>query len=204
MCFYSKLTKKAVELENRFKATFEQGALFNPSQVIQGFSFPQTPVITNIHPHTIQLFNWGLIPTWAKDRSIQKSTLNARIETLTEKPAFRQSALKRCLVPADGFYEWQWLDPSGKHKQKYLLHKDGDNLFAFGGIYAEWTDPNTGEVLHTYSLVTTEALGIMETVHNSKHRMPVILTPGEEQDWLQGAPLSLFGKTAPDLIATAV
>lgn len=201
MCFYSKLSKKAIELENRFKATFEQGALFTPPGPINGFSFPQTPVITDNRPDLIRLYTWGLIPTWAKDRSIQKNTLNARIETLAEKPSFRQSVNKRCLVISDGFYEWQWQDAAGKKKKKFLLTLADGGLFAFGGIYSEWTDRETGEIMPTYSIVTTEALGIMETIHNSKHRMPVLLTQEQESDWLRGANLSLFGREAPEILA---
>lgn len=198
MCFYSKLSKKAVELENRFNAKMDQANLFEPSEVINAFAFPATPVITDREPDKILFYHWGLIPYWAKDSSIRKHTLNARIETLNEKPAFRAASQHRCLVIADGFFEWQWLDAAGKKKQKFQLSLPDGGLFAFAGIYSHWTDTESGELVHTYSIVTTEATGLMSVIHNSKKRMPVILDPALENDWLQGAPLPLFeGQTVP-------
>jgi len=204
MCFYSKLSKKAVELENRFKAKMDQANLFVPSDVINAFSFPATPVITDEDPLKIQLYHWGLIPHWAKDSSIRKHTLNARIETLNEKPAFKAASQHRCLVIADGFYEWQWLDAAGNKKQKFLLGIPDGGLFAFAGIYSQWTDTDSGELLSTYSIVTTEAHGLMAEIHNSKKRMPVILDPALENDWLQGAPLALFEQPSLQLKAEQV
>ena len=120
MCFHSQQSQSAQTLEHRFNAKFENSSLFKPG-IYNGFEFPHTPVITNTEPHKIQLFQWGLIPFWAKDDSIKKFTLNARIETIAEKPAFRNVVNNRCLILADGFFEWQWLDEKGKRKQKYLL-----------------------------------------------------------------------------------
>lgn len=204
MCFYSKLSKKAVELENRFKAKMDNASLFVPCETINAFTFPATPVITDKDPDMIHLYQWGLIPFWAKDKSIRKHTLNARIETLNEKPAFRAASQQRCLVISDGFYEWQWLDAAGKQKQKFQLSLPDGGLFAFAGIYSQWTDTESGELLHTYSIVTTEAIGLMSVIHNSKHRMPVILEPALENDWLQGAPLPLFERQTVPLKAEQV
>jgi putative SOS response-associated peptidase YedK len=204
MCFYSKLSKKAVELENRYKAKFEAPELFTPHDTINGFSYPLNPVICDKDPEVIHLFTWGLIPFWASTRDIQKNTLNARIETLGEKPAFRASASKRCLVLSDGFYEWKWLDAAGKKKQKYLLSKPGDELFSFAGIYSEWLDKETGELLPTYSIVTTEAVGLMAEIHNSKKRMPVVLNSETEKEWLAHEDYLDFAKHEEELIATPV
>jgi len=188
MCFHSKQSKSAQELEHRFKATFKDKAAYKPT-IYNGFQFPRTPVISNQQPEEIQLFQWGLIPTWAKDDSIKKNTLNARIETINEKPAFRNVANNRCLVLCDGFYEWKWLDPKGKAKQKYLLTLPQDEAFAFAGIWSEWVDKNSGEIIHSYSILTTEAKGLMSEIHNSKNRMAVILARENEIEWLQGAQL---------------
>jgi len=95
---------------------------------------PKTPVIAHNKPGTIQPFTWGLIPFWLKDNTIQQYTLNAKIETLAEKPPFKNAINNRCLVIADGFYEWQWLDQKGRSKQKYLITLPNNALFAFGGI----------------------------------------------------------------------
>ena len=98
MCFHSKQTKLALEVENRFKATIEKKELFNTSNDINGFDFGINPVITDENPNLIKHFNWGLIPSWSKDEDIKKLTLNARIETIEEKPSFKNSINKRCLV----------------------------------------------------------------------------------------------------------
>src|SRR5690606_32848026 len=105
-----------MQLENRFKARFSNPDEYYPT-IYNGFQHPKTPVITNADGHSIQMYNWGLIPYWAKDNSIRKNTLNARCETLSEKASFRSSMNNRCLVLSDGFYEWEWLDPKGKQKQ---------------------------------------------------------------------------------------
>jgi putative SOS response-associated peptidase YedK len=204
MCFHSKLNKEAVELETRFKAKMDSPKLFIGSETINGFSFPLNPVISTESPNTIQLFNWGLIPNWAKDKEIRKNTLNARIETINEKVSFKNYVQNRCLILADGFYEWQWLDDLGKKKQKYLIHLPNNQAFAFAGIYSKWIDKQTGELLNTYSIVTTEAKGLMLNIHNSKKRMPVILNPENEQDWLNKRELSAFLEPNSKILADKI
>ena len=134
----------------------------------------------------------GLIPFWAKDDSIKQYTLNAKIETLNEKPAFKNSVKNRCLVIADGFYEWKWLDEKGRKKQKYLITLPDSDLFAFAGIWSEWQNKSTGEIINSYSIITTEANELMAEIHNSKKRMPVILTKKNEKDWLGGEEINDF------------
>src|ERR1035437_3101832 len=150
MCFHSKLSKKAVEIEHRYNAKFENIQLFLENNIYNGFTFPRTPVIANENTKLIQQFQWGLIPSWAKDDSIKAYTLNAKIETINEKPSFKNCVKNRCLVIVDGFYEWQWLDPKGKKKQKYLITKSKEELFSLGGIWSEWTDKTTGEIIKSY------------------------------------------------------
>lgn len=188
MCFHSKLSKTAQELKNRFKAKFEHEAEFNPS-VFNGFQHPKTPVITNKKTDEIQLFQWGLIPFWAKDDSIKKNTLNARIETIHEKPSFKNAIHNRCLILADGFFEWQWLDAKGKQKQKFELSLENNEPFAFAGLYSEWTNKTTGEIMNTYTILTTEANELMQKIHNSKKRMPILVSANNELDWLNGKAL---------------
>lgn len=188
MCFHMAISKKAQELKHRFKADFLDEQAFKPA-IYNGFEHPKTPVITKDKPENIQLFEWGLIPHWAKDKDIQKYTLNARVETITEKPSFRDVVQQRCLVLADCFFEWQWLDPKGKNKQKYQIKVGGDEAFAIAGLYSEWLDRSTGELLNTYTILTTEAMGIMRNIHNSKLRMPIILPKNKEVNWLMGEDL---------------
>ena len=192
MCFQSKLSKKAAIIESRFKATFTQKELFKPQSVIKGFDFPKTPVIVNTDTNAIEMLQWGLIPHWAKDESFKKYTLNARIETLTEKPAFRNCIENRCIILTDGFYEWQHL---GKEKYRFEIGYN-DELFAFAGLYDEFN----GEL--SYTIVTREAQGIMRDIHNTKLRMPYALCSDENMnDWLSGGYPDPFYKftTRPEL-----
>jgi len=185
MCFHSKQSKTAQELSKRFNAKIEAGTSINAA-IYNGFEFPKTPIISNENPEKIQLFHWGLIPEWAKDESIRKNTLNAKLETLSEKPSFKNSLNKRCLVIADGFYEWKWLDAKGRQKQKYLLSLPNDEPFAFAGLWSEWKNQLTEEKISTYTLITTEANALMSEIHNTKKRMPIIVAKEHETDWLKG------------------
>jgi putative SOS response-associated peptidase YedK len=183
MCFHSKQSKSAQTIEALFKATFEQPKSFVPA-IYNGFSFPQTPIITTEKSDVIQMYNWGLLPSWTKDIAFRKNTLNAKIETIHEKPSFRDYVQNRCLVLIDGFYEWQWLDEKGKEKQKYLLTMPNEEPFALAGIWNDWVDKSTGEIIKTYTVLTTEANELMSKIHNTKKRMPYILSKDDEESWL--------------------
>ncbi|MGV8830265.1 MAG: SOS response-associated peptidase [Breznakibacter sp.] len=186
MCFNTKLSKSKQEITKHFNIEPDgwKDIQFNPGN-FNAFTHPQTPIICQ--PNRIETAEWGLIPAWAKDKTIQASTLNARIETLTEKPSFKNSINNRCLIIADGFYEWQWLDAKGNRKQKYLLELPGVSLFTFAGLFSDWTNPATGQPLLTYTIITTEANPLMAQIHNTKKRMPVIVQ--NEYQWLQGSSL---------------
>ena len=126
----------------------------------------------------LSLIRWGLIPSWAKDSSVAAMMINARSETAGVKPAFRD-ALKscRCLIPADGFYEWQ---KTGKAKQPYCFEVNEGTLFAFAGIWDRWKDAG-GKTLETCSILTTTPNAVTSTIHD---RMPVILDPDSYDLWL--------------------
>lgn len=203
MCFHTIQSKLATQIEKRFKAKIKDVQEFAPQEHINGFAFPKTPIITNKNPEIIEHYNWGLIPHWAKDDQIRKMTLNAKIETVDEKPSFRDVVTQRCLVLANGFYEWQWLDSKGKNKVKYEIGIGNEDLFAFAGLYSHWTDTTTGEIKNTYTIVTTEANELMAEIHNIKKRMPVILRPEDELKWLGQAPIREFSfPYSVNLIAT--
>jgi putative SOS response-associated peptidase YedK len=137
-----------------------------------------TPVITRNSPNRAEEMRWGLVPFWAKDPSIGNKMINARAETVAEKPAFRKAlAARRCLVPASGFYEWK-RDAGGKVPH-YIFLRDTDS-FAFAGLYEIWKD-DAGKTLKTYTIITTTPNELMETIHN---RMPVILSREDEGLWL--------------------
>lgn len=131
-------------------------------------------------------FSWGLVPSWAKDPAIGSRMINARSETVAEKPSFR-SALnhRRCIVPADGWYEWQNL--AGKKRPHYFIAQD-DSLIGFAGIYESWNDP-MGNVLWTVSILTQPAQPEFAQIHD---RMPVLVAPELRQVWLsaQNQPLA--------------
>ena len=121
---------------------------------------------------------WGLIPSWAKDEKIGNRMINARGETVAAKPSFRHAFKKqRCLIVADGFYEWKKL--SGKKKQPYLIHAKNKEPFAFAGLWESWRSGD-GE-LESCTIITTNANGMMETLHD---RMPVILNRDDYETWL--------------------
>jgi len=126
----------------------------------------------------LALMKWGLIPHWAKAPSIAASTINAKSETAATKPAFRDPLrLRRCLIPADGFYEWQ---KTAKSKQPFCFEVKNGELFAFAGLWDGWKDPN-GEWVKTCSILTTTPNAVTSAVHD---RMPVILDPGSYDLWL--------------------
>lgn len=177
MCYQTKITKKKEEMARQFDARISGLDEFDPAEVIKAFDFPKTPVITDQDEHLIQLYQWGLIPFWADASWNRNYTLNARIETLDEKPSFKNITNNRCLVLVNGFYEWQHL---GSSKIKYEIGFNNE-LFALAGIYDHWSDTKT------YTVVTTEAQGVMREIHNTKLRMPFALQTQEEMKaWLQG------------------
>ena len=180
MCYRTKLNATFRDIERAFDARFVDPEAYTPMEEINAFEFRKTPVIINESKGEIEMFNWGLIPFWAKDDSIKKMTLNAKIETATEKPAFKNAVENRCLTIANGYYEWQWLDPKGKQKQKYLIQPKDQEIFAFAGIYSTWKNSKTDEVVNSYSILTTEANELMSEIHNNKQRMPVVL---KREDW---------------------
>jgi putative SOS response-associated peptidase YedK len=129
------------------------------------------------------LYRWGLIPMWAKDPSIGAKLINARGETVGEKPAFRSAFRRwRCLVPANGFYEWKATQENGRTvKQPYYIRPaDEDALFGFAGLTERWVSPE-GEEIHSCCIITTEANALMKPIHD---RMPVILGPDDYGAWL--------------------
>jgi putative SOS response-associated peptidase YedK len=125
------------------------------------------------------LQRWGLIPFWAKDAKFGYSTINARAEEVLAKPAYREAMKKRrCLVPADAFYEWQRVDKKTKHAFAFAL-KSGE-LYALAGLWERW-QPKEGAAVETFTILTTDPNALMEPVHN---RMPVILEPRDYPRWL--------------------
>jgi putative SOS response-associated peptidase YedK len=128
----------------------------------------------------IVMMRWGLVPFWAKDAKIGYSTINAKAETIATAPAFREAfKSRRCLVPADVFYEWQKID--AKTKQPFAIGLKDGSPYAFAGLWERWRDPKTREPLETFTIITTDPNVLLESLHN---RMPVILEPKDYDRWL--------------------
>jgi putative SOS response-associated peptidase YedK len=142
---------------------------------------PTQNVLTVVHhglENRPQLMKWGLIPFWAKDPSIGNRMINARAESVVEKPSFRQAFQKRrCLILADGFYEWK---KEGKNKVPVRVILKSGEPFGFAGLWEKWRSPE-GAFIHSCTIITTMPNSMIEPIHN---RMPVILTRGAEVPWL--------------------
>ncbi|MEI6173496.1 MAG: SOS response-associated peptidase [Bacteroidota bacterium] len=134
-------------------------------------------VITNDAPDTLQFFRWGLIPSWARDASIGNKMINARAETLTEKPSFKNAFRnRRCLVPASGFFEWR----RDRERTPFNISLKSREPFCFAGLWDKWVTGD-GEILHTFTIITTPPNTLMEQIHD---RMPAILQRPDEQRWI--------------------
>ena len=168
----------------------EMGAAFRnynfPSQFVPRFNIaPSQPIlaIPNDGNNKADFFIWGLIPSWAKDPTIGNRLINARGETLAEKPSFRGGyKYKRCLVLADGFYEWE-KTPGTKAKVPHFIHMKTRKPFAFAGLWSEWHSPD-GSQIRSCTIVTTQPNPFMAAIHD---RMPVIIDPDDYQRWIDPA-----------------
>lgn len=185
MCYYTQQMSTIDQIKKRFHIEIDNEETFLQTDFISGFAHPNLPIILDTRPDLITTnYTWGFLPTWAKDRDFRKNTLNARIETIDEKPSFKNSTQHRCLIIATAYYEWHWHDEKGKSKEKYQINSQHDEIFTFAGLYSTWTDPVNGEELNTYTMLTTEANEIMQYVHNHKKRMPIVLNKADEAAWL--------------------
>lgn len=158
----------------RFGVPTAQVALFEDNHDIR----PTNRVPAIITDHELRMMRWGLIPAWAKDPSIGSKMFNARAETVAEKPSFKKALrFQRCIIPASAFFEWKGA-PGAKVKQR-IARVDGE-MFGFAGLYDTWKDPD-GERLATCTIITTTPNRVLAPIHT---RMPVILLPDDEEDWL--------------------
>lgn len=143
---------------------------------------PTQPVVVMINDgkNEFDYYNWGLIPPWAKEITIGSRMINARVETLAEKPAFRKAfRRRRCLIPASGFYEWK-LGLDGKTKTPMYIHMKDNKPFAFAGLWESWHSDNGSEI-RSCTIITGEPNSVLSKFH---HRMAVILDETKYQDWL--------------------
>jgi putative SOS response-associated peptidase YedK len=174
MCGRFTLTSPIESVSGYFQASssiqFEKRYNMAPSQDI--------PVVRSMdgHQREVVILKWGLVPSWAKDPSIGSHMINARAETLAEKPSFRSAFRKRrCIIPANGFYEWK----QENGKQPYYIRPKHEGLIGFAGLWEQWEDPD--QLIESFTIITTEANNFMQPVHD---RMPVILNPASYDQWL--------------------
>ncbi len=176
MCGRFTIHSRPEEVESRFHVTIDRDRYEPTYNAAPG---KVLPVITNLEPKRLSFFKWGLVPYWAADPKVGNRLINARAETLLDKPSFR-SAVKqrRCLIPVNGFYEWR---RKGTGKQPYYITLDNRKLFVLAGLWEVWQD-SSGKILKTFAIITVPPNKFMQTIHN---RMPAILALDNERLWLQ-------------------
>lgn len=178
MCGRFTLTVDPAQLEDIFP-----WAVISPNITPRYNIAPTQPVlvIPSIKDYPMDYFRWGLIPSWAKDASISNRMINARAETVTEKPSFRTAIKKRrCLIPADGFYEWK-SSSEGKSKIPYYIRLSSADVFAFAGLWDTWASPD-GTLIKSCTIITTQPNELVASIH---HRMPVIIPQEAHLKWLE-------------------
>ncbi|TVR86595.1 MAG: SOS response-associated peptidase [Saprospirales bacterium] len=184
MCGRVTLVADREKVENYFETPFEDGDGEEYDQLFPLYNGAPTqylPVLLQEEERKLDLLQWGLVPFWAKDRKIGYKLINARVETVAEKPSFRNAFKKRrCLIAVDGYYEWVVKD--GK-KVPFRIVPEDDGLFALCGLWESWTAPKTGKELRTFTIVTMQAVDSIAHLH---HRMPFAILPGDFDNWLQG------------------
>lgn len=186
MCFTVNVNLVKEELENRYGATLIDPDKYRPSYYYHAFGLPDLPAVCSGNPGRIEILKWGLIPSWVRDSKaageIRVKTFNARAESVEEKPSFSSSYKnKRCIVPVRGFFEWQH---TATGKIPWYIYRSDNDVMSLAGLWSEWTDTSTGEVLKTFTVVTTAANDLMADIHNSKKRMPLVIEKKNETAWL--------------------
>ncbi|MEY4805447.1 MAG: hypothetical protein RL331_1977 [Bacteroidota bacterium] len=186
MCYSNSSTSTTQQLAERYSKLVPGKPIELNYYFASGFQFPNWQVVTN--DAVLQQMRWGLLPNWYRGSNwmdFAAKTLNARLETCTEKASFRHLVqTNRCLIPSTGFFEWQ---TQGKLKIPYFIKDIKQTVFSIAGLYDTWLNPSNGAQEKTFTILTTEANALMAEIHNAKQRMPLILAPNEESGWLNGA-----------------
>lgn len=175
------VTLKPFDYEAKFMLSH-----FPPNWVIRYKATPTQPVAVVRDPktRTVEMFRWGLIPSWAKDPALGSRMINARAETLTEKPSFRNAFQKRrCLILADGFYEWEKIP--GRSSKPHLFKLVDSTPFMFAGLWEFWTPPGKANPILSCTIITTTPNTLIAPIHD---RMPVMLDPEQATSWISDLP----------------
>jgi len=199
MCARYTLRSKLNQLLDQFAAEVQEGAAWEPR-----YNIPPTAMVPAVRlvegKRQLTTLKWGLIPSWAKDSKIAYGTINARADTVATKPAFRTAYKKRrCLVLADGYFEWETV---GKSKLPWLYEIDGGKPFAFAGLWEAWYGKGEDEPpLESCTIITTEPNDLASRFHD---RMPVILHPDDYDGWMQGEEIPLVSFESDRMTAKPV
>jgi putative SOS response-associated peptidase YedK len=175
MCGRFTITKQVEDIENSFDVELDR-ELYKLNYNVAPTQ--DLPVVTNQQNKQVSFLKWGLVPSWSKDLKFGSKMINARIETITEKPSFKKAIQeRRCVVIADGYYEWK---KTSQGKEPYYITMENSKLFSFGGIWEKWTSP-VGETVKTFSIITQPSFKEIEHIHN---RMPLQIMPEQKDYWL--------------------
>jgi len=191
MCYHYSIARTAEEIARKYKIDLKPAGI-RPEPLyyhVNGFDHKYLPVVLQDYKSgdlKLEFMQWGLVPGWVKGEEqalkMRSVMLNARAETADSKPGFRAAFTYRpCLVPATGYFEWMHF--KGK-KYPYYLFMTSYDLFSFAGIWEEWVNHGTGEILRSFSIITCPANELASGIHNTKKRMPVIMEPDSETMWL--------------------
>ncbi len=178
MCGRYTLFSDKKEIEEVFDVTVDDDLFLTSYNIAPGSN---NPVVLMPRPNVrdIGSFRWGLIPSWADDEKVGYKMTNARAETLMEKPSYKKPFQRqRCLIPANGFYEWQTIY---KEKTPFYVRTLDQDIFGFAGIYEKWTSADGKKIIYSYTIITCEANTLLQPLHD---RMPVILEQNHFEAWL--------------------
>jgi len=185
MCYSNSSTSKNIDLSKKYGKKIPLNMDETPIYYALGFTFPNWRIVTK--NDTLETMKWGLIPSWFKGQDsneIANMTMNAKVESVDEKASFKHLLHRQeCIVPSNGFFEWQTI---GKEKIPYFIYPSHGDIMSIAGLYDQWMDPISRELKKTFTILTCPANEIMEEIHNSKKRMPVLLKQEDEDNWLQG------------------
>jgi putative SOS response-associated peptidase YedK len=186
MCFSVNVNLVKEEIEQRYGVDFPGKYRYEPSYYYHAYSLPHLPAICSGNQRSVTMLRWGLIPAWVRSQTqaeeIRLKTFNARADSIATKPSFSESfRTMRCMIPVKGFFEWQH---AGKVKIPWYIYLPDNQIITLAGLYSEWRDEGSGEIVKTFSIITTEANAMMAEIHNSKKRMPAMLRHEDEKEWI--------------------
>lgn len=187
MCFTVNVNITREELEKRFNTGFIDHENHRPSYYYHATSLPELPAAGFFDDeYSIRLLKWGLIPGWVtgeeEAQKIRYMTFNARAETIATKPSFRGAFRRnRCIIPVSGFFEWQH---KGGKKIPWYIYPSKNGILPLAGLFDTWKNPGDGNVILTFTIITTKANKLLSEIHNTKKRMPLILHDGDQDKWV--------------------